>query len=75
MYACMIFKYFFRVKHGAARNSTPVVIFRNKFILHEPIDAVGFYDGSFIELIFFWSASGCRVQRTILRRTAVSKGH
>lgn len=71
----MIFKYFFRVKHGAARDSTPVVIIRNKFVLHEPIDAVGFYDSSLIELIFLRSASSCRVQMAILRRTAVSKGH
>lgn len=71
----MIFKYFFRVKHGAARDSTPVVIIWNKFVLHEPIDAVGFYDSSLIELIFLWSASSCRVQMAILRRATVSKGH
>lgn len=49
--------YLFRLQKGALWDFPPEVVIRNKLVIHQTVSAVCFYDGCFIQFIFFWVSS------------------
>ena len=50
--------YLFWLQEGALWDLPPVVVIRDEFVIHQTVNAVGFYYGRFVELILLWVSSG-----------------